>query len=125
MLKRKLQPAANVNAKEAINAAVNAGQEATEAKVRELGSRALDALYDELDEAGSDESKARIVRLIDVAIGPVNPELRRRLLAIGLAAQLGTAEAQEILRQVAAGPVDAPETQAANSALRRLEQGSQ
>lgn len=125
LLSRKLKPAADVNLREAINSVMNAGQEESEAKVRQLGPRAVDALYDELVEAGSDHGKARVRHLIDIAIGPVNPALRRRLLAIGLAGQLGTAEAREILRELAKGPADAPETKAAIDALRRIELKSQ
>ncbi len=125
LLSRKLRPAADANLREAISAVMNAGQEESEAIVRELGPRAVDALYDELDEAGSDDGKARVRHLIDIAIGPANPALRRRLLAIGLAAQLRTDESQELLREMAAGPADAPETKAANAALRRIEAMSQ
>lgn len=121
LLNRKLQPAANVDVRAAISAAMNAGPEESEAAVRELGPRAVDALYEELDEAGADDRQARVARLLDLAIGPVNPALRRQLLAVDLAARLGTAESRETLRKMAAGPADAPETKAAIAAMRRME----
>lgn len=96
----------------------------SEDEIRELGPQAIDALYDALAKSKSEETTARINRLINSATSPVLPPLRRRLLAIGLAERIGSESAVRVLETMAMGTDTAPETQAAADALRRFKGAS-
>lgn len=113
---REIDPA------KAINDLLEAPVDDAVASVREHGPSLLDELHRVLDEASSEEDKSRIEQLLKVATRPVNPTLRRRLLAISMVEQIGGEEARRILRRIAQGSDGAPETKAAAAALGRLEE---
>jgi hypothetical protein len=89
--------------------------------IRGLRAFVLAKVYDGRVRMAAHELLADIGRLVEVDSGPAAPSLRRRLLAVGLAERIGTANARRVLEKVAAGAPEARETRAASDAIRRLD----
>lgn len=73
-----------------------------------------------LKQKPDDDAAARMDRIVDAATLPMPSQLRRSVLAISLAEQLDSIKACEILKAMAGGATEAPETIAAQAALRRI-----
>jgi hypothetical protein len=67
------------------------------------------------------EIRRRMERILEKLEGPVTaPERLRELRALEVLEQIGSAEARQLLETLAQGAADAPLTQEARTALRRL-----
>lgn len=78
------------------------------------------ALQQTLEKTKSDATRKHYQELLDIASRPMPPEMRRPILGILLAEQLGTAESINLIEEIAARPAGAFETQVAKSALVRI-----
>jgi hypothetical protein len=95
---------------------------ATETKLRELGDEAEPALREELKMHPSAEMKRRMEGVLE-ALDPSAPLTGERLRwarAIQVLERIGSAEAQEILEDLAQGLASASRTRAARQSLERL-----
>ena len=71
-----------------------------------------------MDKMTSNGQAESLLRLISGA--RTSPEQLRRLRAVGVLERIGNAEARTLLRDIAGGAANAPETIAATRGLRRL-----
>jgi RNA polymerase sigma factor (sigma-70 family) len=85
-----------------------------------LGERIEPALRQALEGKQSAEVRKRLEALLAAPPTPRRPESVRTLRAIQVLERIGTPEAQQILRKLAAGAAAARETRDANEALERL-----
>jgi WD40 repeat protein len=85
-----------------------------------LRSLVLTGVYVGRVRIAADQLLAGVGRLVESNSRPAAPEIRRRLLGIRLAEEIGTAEAKRVLETMARGDAAAIETQAAAKALRRV-----
>jgi RNA polymerase sigma factor (sigma-70 family) len=100
-----------------LNADTLAERDAAERELSALGEPALPFLRPALEKFVNEEQAERLIRLI--AGARTWPQQLRRVRAVAVLERIGTAEAIEVLREVAGG-ADAPETAEAAVALRRL-----
>jgi hypothetical protein len=126
LLRNELRPVALVKAGEIVRWIADLDDE--DFQVREAASQALAkcgatakaALEKELARTASAEVKRRIEALLEDINQPVSPEELRILRAIDVLEQIGSREAQQLLRTLADGAPEASRTRAAHQSLERL-----
>ena len=101
-----------------LNADTLAERDAAEHNLASLGEPALPYLRPATERMVNNEQAERLLRLISGA--RTSPEQLRRLRAVGVLERIGNADARSLLRDIAGGTANAPETIAATAALRRL-----
>jgi HEAT repeat protein len=96
-------------------------REAASRRLSEIGWLAQPVLQETLKTATSLEQKRRAEGLLDLIKSPLpHPHLLRPLRALEVLERMATAEAKDFLQEIAQGDPDAPLTQEAKAALRRL-----
>ncbi len=96
-------------------------REAAQRKLVSLGSRVWPALHKALGQRPTLEARRRLERLLEAEKRPPSSAELRSQRALRVLEWAGSAEARDLLRKLAAGDPDAPLTQDAKAALRRLE----
>jgi WD40 repeat protein len=125
LLKEQLRAAAPASAEEVhrliadLDNEVFATREVAERKLAVLGPRVWPALREVLSRRPSAEARRRLERLLDEQRLPAEDDLRSQRAARVLE-WVGTTQAQEVLRILAAGDANASLTQEAKAALGRL-----
>src|SRR5262249_23115636 len=96
-------------------------REAAGKELENLGRLAEPALRQALESKPSLEVRRRLEELLaKVVEQALPPESLRRLRALQVVEQIGSAQARELLKALAGGIAHAPETQEARAALERL-----
>jgi hypothetical protein len=105
-----------------LNASGFAARQKASVELERIGEQTHVALRKALAGNPTLEVRRRIERILDAtADEDARPELRRSLAGVEILAEIGTAQAREVLRTIAAGAPNARLTQVAGDALRRLE----
>ena len=89
-------------------------------EIGELGDLAEPSLRKVLESKPSFETGKRIENLLATPAVLRSPETLRRLRAVQVLELIGSVEAKEVLRKLAAGPASVRESQDAREALARL-----
>jgi hypothetical protein len=125
-LKDHLKPAAEVNSKlvERILADLDSNQFATRDKaakeLAKLGDQIEPSLRKALEGQLSEEVRRQIKAILDAPRAVPSGEILRTLRAIQVLERIGTPEARDVLKKLAAGAVAARETREAQESLERL-----
>jgi RNA polymerase sigma factor (sigma-70 family) len=95
-------------------------REEADAALLRLAELAVPALRQALDGKPSAEVRRRVTRLLERIDGEKTPEQLRSLRAVEVLERLGTAEARQVLEDLAKGTPEARQTQEATASLQRL-----
>jgi WD40 repeat protein len=89
-------------------------------RLKQIGTRSLPALEQELKKAPDLETTRRIQELLATVQTSLTPETARDLRALQVLELIGTAPARKLLTQIAGGDAQAAKTRLAHAALSRL-----
>src|SRR5262249_52762589 len=125
-LKRRLSPAAEVDAKQAarlikdLDSEEFAAREKASEELDKLGAPAEPVLRQALKGELSEEARARLQKVVD-HLGAASSTWRRELRAIELLESIGTPEVREVLQTLAKGAAATLVTREAQLSLERLD----